>query len=120
MDFAKLKRLLNKIESPGLGRLDGLGDRAIARDNDYLGCGTRVLDVAHNLEAIHVRQYQIANDDLMSGLVEGFNCRGTSGGDIDGVTFLDEVLSDRVCHLGLVVDNKYPHVSIFHNSLLGL
>jgi len=70
--FAKLKRLLNKIERAGLGGLDSLGDRAIARDYDYLGCGTRVLDVAHNFKAIHIRQYQIANDNLMPGLVEGF------------------------------------------------
>ena len=94
LDFAKLKRLLNKIESPGLGGLDGLGDRAIARDYDYLGCGTRVFDVAHNFKAIHIRQYQIANDNLMPGLVEGFNRRGAIGGDIDGVTFFDEVLFD--------------------------
>jgi len=30
----------------------------------------------------------------MSGLVEGFNCRGAIGGDIDGLTFFDEVLFD--------------------------
>ena len=94
LDFAKLKRFLNKIKSSGLGGLDSLGDRAIARDYDYLGCGTRVLEVAHNFEAIHIRQYQIANDDLMPGLVEGFNRRGTTGGDIDGVTLFDEILFD--------------------------
>src|SRR5437773_12557424 len=55
----------------------------------------------------------------MPGLVKGFNCRGASAGDIDGVTFFDQILFDRVRHLGLVVDNKNPHISIFHNSLLG-
>ena len=64
-------------------------------------------------QAIHVRQLQIANHQVMGAAVKKIDCFGAAGRGVDRVTLFNQMLPQRVAHHWLVVDNQDAHVLIF-------
>ena len=55
-------RLLEEVERAGLDRLDRARDVALAGDDDDLGFGVELLELADQLDAVHVGQHHVGDD----------------------------------------------------------
>ncbi len=55
-------RLLEKVERAGLHRLDRSRDVALPGDDDDLGFGIELLELAHQLDAVDVGQHHVGDD----------------------------------------------------------
>ncbi len=63
-DAVAVERLLQELEGPQLGGLDGVGDGALARDHDDLGRSGPGLDVLEDVQAVAARHHDVQQDDV--------------------------------------------------------
>ena len=69
-------RLLEKVERAGLHRLDRARDVALPGDDDDLGLGVELLELADELDAVDVGQHHVGHDRVRPpGLEELFAAR---------------------------------------------
>ena len=107
--FFKIQRLFNEIKSAGFGRFYGFGCRAVRGYNDHFRVRSRVLDVTHHFQAIHVRQLQIADRQMMSTLIEKFYRFAASERRCQPCNLLpeDSVLKSRLSLVVIDHQNSY-------------
>jgi len=74
--------------------------------------------VTQYFKTIHVRQLQIADRQMMAALIEQFDGGRSGSGGVDRVSFLNEVLPQRIGHRWLVVYHQNPHFFVLHLFLL--
>src|SRR5712692_10057323 len=72
----RVDRLLEEVERAGLHRLDRARDVALAGDDDDLGFGVELLELADQLDAVDVGQHHVGDDRVGVPRLEQFFAAG--------------------------------------------
>ena len=110
----RLDRLLEEAEGAGLHRLDRLRDVALAGDDDDLGVGVDLLELAQQLDAVDVGQHHVGDDDVGPPRLEDlFAARADQRGP-DLVALVLEQDLQPLGHRRLVVDREHAVLLLGH------
>ena len=102
-----LDRLLDEAVRARLHRLDRLRHAAVAGDDDDLGVGVDLLELAQQLEAVDVRQHHVGDDDVGLPGLEDLLAAGADHRRPDFVPLVLEQDLQPLDHRGLVVDGEH-------------
>ena len=112
----RLDGLLDEAVRARLHRLDGLGHAAVAGDDDDLGVGVDLLELAQQLEPVGIRQHHVGDDDVrLPGLEDLLAARADHGGP-DFIALVLEQDLQPLDHRRLVVYGE--HAALFLQSHL--
>ena len=113
-----LDRLLEEV---GGARLDGvhrLRDRPVARDDDHLRVGQRLLEPVHQVEPVHVGQHHVGDDRVGLPGAEDLLAAGADRGGTHLVRLVLEQDLEPLGHRRLVIDDEDPLLPFGSHVLL--
>jgi hypothetical protein len=88
-------------------RLDGAGDRALARDDDDLAVDARLAHLREQLEAVHLRHLEVGQDEAEFAGGDLVPRLAAVGGGVDVVALLGEEHLQTFGDVPLIIGDEH-------------
>jgi hypothetical protein len=107
--LAKIERLCEVIVRTAVESFDAGLDRGAGRYHQHRDGTARFADRTAHGEAIHARQHDIQDHDIVIGRADLDERTLTVASDVHGIRLLSEALGQHICGVRLVFDQKDTH-----------